>query len=287
MRRRLLAVCRGHAATAGLFRRKANPPSSTTSSRTAYRSRRRFLFQSKRHLSLIPSLLLIQTEPAARGFGLGACDEFFLKLVVRSFCCSSLSPRKRFAGLHGDGCGVAVFLIGVPAKARRSGLCGERTSSKVSESRRIRRDEGYEACEDERRRLLAVCRGHAATAGLFRRKANPPSSTSSSQASYRLRRVFLKLVVRSFCCSSLSPHKRFAGLRGDGCGVAVFYKNVIRPLPCSSLSKPNLLRWASVWGLATSFFIKLVVRSFCCSSLSPCKRFAGLHGDGCGVAVFL
>ena len=77
MRRRLLAVCRGHAATAGLFRRKANPPSSTTSSRTAYRSRRRFLFQSKRHLSLIPSLLLIQTEPAALGFGLGACDEFF------------------------------------------------------------------------------------------------------------------------------------------------------------------------------------------------------------------
>ena len=33
-----------------------------------------------------------------------------------------------------------------------------------------------------RRRLLAVCRGHAATAGLFRRKANPPSSTSSSCA---------------------------------------------------------------------------------------------------------
>ena len=103
MRRRLLAVCRGHAATAGLFRRKANPPSSTTSSRTAYRSRRRFLFQSKRHLSLIPSLLLIQTEPAALGFGLGACDEFFYKkLIVRSFCCSSLSPHKRCAGLHSD-----------------------------------------------------------------------------------------------------------------------------------------------------------------------------------------
>ena len=81
----------------------SNPPSSTTSSRTAYRSRRRFLFQSKRHLSLIPSLLLIQTEPAALGFGLGACDEFFYKkLIVRSFCYSSLSPHKRCAGLHSD-----------------------------------------------------------------------------------------------------------------------------------------------------------------------------------------
>ena len=34
----------------------------TTSSRTAYRSRRRFLFQSKRHLSLIPSLLLSKSQ---------------------------------------------------------------------------------------------------------------------------------------------------------------------------------------------------------------------------------
>ena len=74
-----------------------------TSSRTWHRSRRRFLFQSKRHLSLIPSLLLIQTEPAALGFGLGACDEFFYKkLIVRSFCCSSLSLHKRCAGLHSD-----------------------------------------------------------------------------------------------------------------------------------------------------------------------------------------
>ena len=38
-------------------RMQANPSVSTTSSRTLYRSRRRFLFQSKRHLSLIPSLL--------------------------------------------------------------------------------------------------------------------------------------------------------------------------------------------------------------------------------------
>ena len=35
---------------------RLKPPD--TSSRTAYRSRRRFLFQSKRHLSLIPSFLL-------------------------------------------------------------------------------------------------------------------------------------------------------------------------------------------------------------------------------------
>ena len=36
----------------------SSPTTGTTSSRTAYRSRRRFLFQSKRHLSLIPSFLL-------------------------------------------------------------------------------------------------------------------------------------------------------------------------------------------------------------------------------------
>ena len=65
-----------------------------------------------------------------------------------------------------------------------------------------------------RRRLLAACRWHAATAGLFRRKANPPSSTSSSQASHRLRRVFYfisKLISRSFCCSSLPTATRCAG----------------------------------------------------------------------------
>ena len=44
------------------------------------------------------------------GLRFGGLRRVFLKLVVRSFCCSSLSPRKHFAGLHGDGCGVAVFL---------------------------------------------------------------------------------------------------------------------------------------------------------------------------------
>ena len=41
--------------------------------------------------------------------------------------------------------------------------------------------------------------------------------SSSSQASYRLRRVFYashqKLIVRSFCCSSLPNRIRFAGFR--------------------------------------------------------------------------
>ena len=221
------------------------------------------------------------------GLRFGGLRRVLKKLVVRSFCCSSLSPCKRFAGLHGDGGGVAVFLIGVPAKARRSGLCGERTSSKVSESRRIRRDEGYEACEDERRRLLAVCRGHAATAGLFRRKANPPSSTSSSQASYRLRRVFFKtrraliLLLLAFTAQTL---RWFARRWRRGCRFFIKTSSARFLAPPG----PNRIRCAGLrFGGLRRVFLKLVVRSFCCSSLSPRKRFAGLHGDGGGVAVFL
>ena len=48
--------------------------------------------------------------------------------------------------------------------------------------------------------------------------------SNSSQASYRLRRVFYaphqKLIVRSFCCSSFPNRIRFAGFRfGFGCGT--------------------------------------------------------------------
>ena len=49
------------------------------------------------------------------------------------------------------------------------------------------------------------------------RGSNPRRGTSSSQASYRLRRAFLcaasKLISRSFCCSSLPNRTRCAGLR--------------------------------------------------------------------------
>ena len=41
------------------------------SSRTSYRSRRRFFVPNKRHLSLTSSLLLFQIEPASPGFNLG------------------------------------------------------------------------------------------------------------------------------------------------------------------------------------------------------------------------
>ena len=44
----------------------SNPTFSATSSRTSYRSRRRFLFQSNRHLSFTPSLLLSESNPLAR-----------------------------------------------------------------------------------------------------------------------------------------------------------------------------------------------------------------------------
>ena len=47
----------------------SSPHTRTTSSRTSYRSRRRFLFQSKRHLSFTPSLLL-----SAKGHARLACS---------------------------------------------------------------------------------------------------------------------------------------------------------------------------------------------------------------------
>ena len=47
----------------------SSPTTGTTSSRTSYRSRRRFLFQSKRHLSFTPSLLL-----SAKGHARLACS---------------------------------------------------------------------------------------------------------------------------------------------------------------------------------------------------------------------
>ena len=56
------------------------PRSGVSSSRTAYRSRRRFLFQSKRRLSLTPSLLLSESNPLALGFDSVACFLWY-------FCC--------------------------------------------------------------------------------------------------------------------------------------------------------------------------------------------------------
>ena len=45
---------------------QANPLRRATSSRTAYRSRRHFLFQSQRRLSFTPSLLLSKSKPHGR-----------------------------------------------------------------------------------------------------------------------------------------------------------------------------------------------------------------------------
>ena len=73
-----------------------------TSSRTLYRSRRRFLFQSKRHLSLTPSLLLSNCDPlrwARSWFPSGkneyAPDRFpvgHVFIVLEWFSISPLSP---------------------------------------------------------------------------------------------------------------------------------------------------------------------------------------------------
>ena len=64
------------------------------------------------------------------------------------------------------------------------------------------------------------------------RGSNPRRVTNSSQALYRLRRVFLcsasKLISRSFHCSSSPTAIRFAGFR-FGCGTAICASKVSAP----------------------------------------------------------
>ena len=118
MRRRRLAGCRWHAATAGLFRRKANPSSSTTSSRTAYRSRRRFFMLQTSSLihSVAPPF---QLRPASLGSQLVrrpeggcttplrklciACSDFFIVRARSRRCSSSPHKSSRFCGGPGFG----------------------------------------------------------------------------------------------------------------------------------------------------------------------------------------
>ena len=54
----------------------SSPHARTTSSRTSYRSRRRFFFQNNRHRSFTSSLLLSKLNPLTLGFNLGF---FFLQ----------------------------------------------------------------------------------------------------------------------------------------------------------------------------------------------------------------
>ena len=73
----------------------------------------------------------------------------------------------------------------------------------------------------------------------------PPRSTSSSQASYRLRRVFYaphqKLISRSFCCSSLPNRIRCAGFR-FGLGHEI---SGLKPPDTSEQALYRLLRFFS------------------------------------------
>ena len=75
----------------------SSPATGTTSSRTSYRSRRRFLFQSKRRLSFTPSLLLSNCAP------LRWARSWFPKCARVSI----LSTRPKTAVL--DFSGIAVF----------------------------------------------------------------------------------------------------------------------------------------------------------------------------------
>lgn len=94
-----------------------------------------------------------------------------------------------------------------------------------------------------RRRLLATCRWHVATAGLFRRKATPPSSTTSPQAPYRLRRLFFK------------SHRALILLR--------------------LLSKPQPLCWVVVWPpFGRRFFCKLHIACDDFFVKSSCAHYA-------------
>ena len=71
-----------------------------TSSRTAYRSRRRFLIQSKRRLSFIPSLLPPQSRRLCRGpkYKLYiACGIHFCKCYRRTLPCFSFAQKVTLA----------------------------------------------------------------------------------------------------------------------------------------------------------------------------------------------
>ena len=86
---------------AGLKPGEGSNPSfrATTSSRTSYRSRRRFFVPNKRHLSLTSSLLLSKLNPLALGFNLGfsfsrtayRSRRLFAKVTSHSFRRSSFS----------------------------------------------------------------------------------------------------------------------------------------------------------------------------------------------------
>ena len=105
------------------------------------------------------------------------------------------------------------------------------------------------------------------------RGSSPRRVTTSEQAAYRLLRLFSKVRVRSFRCSSSPNRTRCAGLRfGFGCkpeaaasivlGCSTSSRTAYRSrrrflfqskrhrsfTPSLLLSKPNPLRWAPVWG---------------------------------------
>ena len=80
--------------------------------------------------------------------------------------------------------------LGAPARAQRSGSCGERTSSGVNEACRLRRAERYAACEDDGLRRPTFQRGkvgkarHGATGaeGPFQGQTRPfPPGTPLSE----------------------------------------------------------------------------------------------------------
>ena len=121
-----------------------------------------------------------------------------------------------------------------------------------------------------------------------REGSSPSSRTSSSQASYRLRRFFYtshqKLIVRSFCCSSLSAAIRCAGFATEERGryrivllshwytseqaaycLLRLFQARARPFRCSSF--PTMI-------LFTEFAVGFGYRSKNVASRSP--RFSNL-----------
>ena len=105
-----------------------------------------------------------------------------------------------------------------------------------------------------------------------RESSNLSISASSSQASYRLRRVFYaphqKLIVRSFCCSSFPNRIRFAGFRfGFGCGMVACTSKVFT---LSTLSRTS-------YRSRRLFYLKVIAHSLRSSSFPNRTLFAGLR----------
>ena len=146
-----------------------------------------------------------------------ACSDFFTKVRARSCRCSSFPNCNRSAGLQfGFGCSTGNDSIYTVSMLQ---LRNSHHRSVSALRRKLHSGGNFFALGPDSLRWIPgrERRGYELWPASFLSTLD-----SSSQASYRLRRVFYashqKLISRSFCCSSLPNRTRCAGLRfGSRC----------------------------------------------------------------------